>query len=310
MQATVPARPAPSRPRRTSLLQRVWRGRLAYLFLLPALLLMGYFMYYPAFIAITRAFTDWDGLNAPTFTGLANFQRAVTDPDMGVATRNVAIWVVLGLILAVVPPLVVAELIYHLRGPRRQYAFRTLFVAPIVVPSLVILLVWQNFYLSDGLINQVLRAVGVTPPEQAWLANPETSLYALIFIGFPYIDAFSLLLLYAALQNISKDVIEAARLDGATGWRRIWAIDLPLLKPQLALLAILSIIGNVQYFISPLVITNGGPGTSTIVPALLMYKAAFGDGEFGYGLAIALMLFLVVVVLTAFSRWLSRLGNR
>lgn len=306
MQATVPARPAP-RPRPT-LLRRLWRGRLAYLFLLPALLLMAYFMYYPAFTAISRAFTDWDGFSVPNVTGLENFQRAVTDPAMGVATRNAAVWVVLGLALSVLPPLVVAELIYHLRGPRRQYAFRTLFVIPIVVPSLVILLIWQDFYRSDGLINQLLGALGLGAPQQSWLANPDTALYALIFIGFPYIDAFSLLLLYSALQNISRDVIEAARLDGATGWRRIRFIDLPLLRPQLALLAVLSVIGNAQYFISPLVVTNGGPGYSTTVPALLMYQTAVRDGQYGYAMAIAVLLFLVVVVLTALSRWLSRLG--
>lgn len=308
MQATVSARSAP-RPRPT-LLQRVWRARAAYFFLLPAFLLMGYFMYYPAFVAVSRAFTDWDGFNAPNFTGLDNFRRAVSDPAMGAATRNAAIWTVLGLIVAVVPPLVVAELIYHLRGPRRQYAYRTLFVIPIVVPSLVVLLLWQNFYRSDGLINQILGAVGLSGLQQSWLANPDTALYALIFIGFPYIDAFSLLLLYAALQNIPKEVVEAARLDGATGWQRIRLIDLPLLRPQLGLLAVLAIIGNVQYFISPLVVTNGGPGYATTVPALLMYQTAVSLGEYGYAMAIAVLLFLVVVVLTAFSRWLSRQGNR
>lgn len=308
MPAITPA-PSVSRPPAT-LLRRVWRARLAYLFLLPALLLMGYFMYYPAFIAVSRAFTDWDGFNVPNFTGLENFRRAVSDPAMGAATRNTAIWTALGLILAVVPPLVVAELIYHLRGPRRQYAYRTLFVIPIVVPSLVVLLVWQNFYRSDGLINGVLGAVGLAGLQQSWLANPDTALYALIFIGFPYIDAFSLLLLYAALQGIPKEVVEAARLDGATGWQRIRSIDLPLLRPQLALLAVLAVIGNVQYFISPLVVTNGGPGYATTVPALLMYQTAVSLGEYGYAMAIAVLLFVVVVVLTAFSRWLSRQGNR
>lgn len=308
MQAITPARSV-SRPRVT-LLHRLWRARLAYLFLFPALLLMGYFMYYPAFIAVSRAFTDWDGFNVPNFTGLDNFRRALRDPAMGAATRNATTWTVLGLILAVLPPLVVAELIYHLRGPRRQYVYRTLFVIPIVVPSLVVLLLWQHFYRSDGLINQVLGAVGLEGLQRSWLADPDTALYALIFIGFPYIDAFSLLLLYGALQNIPKEVVEAARLDGVSGWQRIRFIDLPLLRPQLALLSVLAIIGNVQYFLSPLVVTNGGPGYATTVPALLMYQTAVSLGEYGYAMAIAVMLFVVVVVLTAFSRWLSRQGGR
>ena len=293
------------RPRIT-FVQRLWRARLAYLFLLPSLLLTGWFSYVPAYTALTRAFTDWDGLNPPNFTGLENFQRAVTDPVMQEASGHSAVWVALGLLLAVVPPLLVAELIYHLRGQKRQYFYRTLFVVPIVIPSLVLLLVWSNFYRSGGLINQVLGALHLNSLQHGWLSDPGTALYSLIFLGFPYIDAFYLLLLYAGLQGIPREVTEAARLDGASGLRRVFSIDLPLLAPQLRLIALLAIIGNVQYFISPLVLTAGGPGNATTVPALLMYQTATKFGEYGYAMAIAVLLFLVVVALTALSQWLSR----
>lgn len=146
---------AAARLRRQSL-RRLRGGWPAYLLLLPSALLMGYFSYVPAYTALTRAFTDWDGLNVPNFTGLENFQRALTDPVMGQATLNAAVWVALGLVLAVAPPLVVAELIFHLRGERRQYAWRSVFVMPIVIPSLVLLLMWGTFFRSDGLINTVL----------------------------------------------------------------------------------------------------------------------------------------------------------
>ncbi|MEF2277411.1 sugar ABC transporter permease [Deinococcus sp. YIM 134068] len=294
---------------RRAALTRLRRGWPAYLFLLPTLLLVGYFSYYPAYVAITRAFTDWDGLNVPNFTGLENFQRAVSDPVMGEAVQHMMIWVVLGLLLALVPPLLVAELIFHLRGGRRQYAYRTLFVVPIVVPSLVLLLVWSSFYRSDGLLNGLLGAVGLGGLRHEWLSDPDTALYSLIFLGFPYIDAFNFLLLYAGLQAIPEDVFDAAKIDGATGWRRVWRIDLPLLRPQLGLIAVLAIIGNVQYFISPLVLTSGGPGYSTTVPALLMYFTATRDGEYGYGMAIAVLLLVVVVAMTLLSRLISR-GTR
>ena len=107
----------------------------------------------------------------------------------------------------------------------------------------------------------------------------------------------------------SDEVFDAAKLDGATGWRRVLRVDLPLLRPQLALIAVLAIIGNVQYFISPLVLTSGGPGFATTVPALLMYYTATRDGEYGYAMAIAVLLMVLVVVLTAFSRLISR-GTR
>ena len=307
---SAPARPARRRSAsRPPFVRRLWRGRLAYLFLLPTTLLLAWYSYYPAYTALTRAFTDWDGLNAPNFTGLENFRRAVTDPVMGQASVNSAIWVALGLLLAVLPPLLVAELIFHLRGPRRQYAYRTLFIVPIVIPSLVLLLVWSNFYQSSGLINQLLGALHLPGLRHEWLSDPRTALPSLILLGFPYIDAFSLLLLYAGLQGISSEVIEAAKLDGATGWRRVWSIDLPLLMPQLRLIGLLAIIGNVQYFISPLVLTGGGPGYATTVPALLMYQTAVKFGEYGYAMSIAVLLFLVVVLLTLLSQRLGRLGQ-
>ncbi|MPY68404.1 sugar ABC transporter permease [Deinococcus sp. SDU3-2] len=308
MTALPGTRSAPPASRRGPL-ARLREGWPAYLFLLPTLLVVGYFSYYPAYVAVTRAFTDWDGLNTPNFTGLENFQRALTDPVMGQAALNLAIWVAAGLLLAVVPPLLIAELIFHLRGRRRQYAYRTLFVLPIVIPSLVLLLVWGSFYRSDGLLNTLLGAVGLEGLRHDWLSDLDTALPSLIFLGFPYIDAFNFLLIYAGLQNIPDEVFDAARLDGATGWRRVLRIDLPLLRPQLALIAVLAIIGNVQYFISPLVLTSGGPGFATTVPALLMYYTATRDGEYGYAMAIAVLLMIVVVVLTAFSRLLSR-GNR
>lgn len=287
-------------------LRRLREGWPAYLFVLPSVLLMAYFSYVPAYTAMTRAFTDWDGLNVPTFTGLENFQRALTDPVMGQAALNAGIWVVLGLVLAVLPPLLVAELIFNLRGQRRQYAWRSLFVVPVVVPSLVLLLMWGTFFRSDGLINTVLGSVGLGAWRHDWLSDPSTALYSLIFLGFPYIDVFFLLLLYAGLQNIAPEVFEAGKMDGAVGWRRVLYLDLPLLRPQLGLIALLSVIGNVQYFISPLVLTSGGPGYSTTVPALLMYNTATRNGEYGYAMAIAVLLMLVVVVLTGLSRLVAR----
>lgn len=307
MQVVGPRPRGTARPNRPNFLARLWAGRLAYLFLLPTFALLGYFAYYPAYIALTRAFTDWDGFNPPTFTGLENFQRALTDPAMGQASANVGIWIALGLVLAVVPPLLVAELIFHLRGPRRQFAYRTLFVVPIVVPTLVLLLLWTTFYRTDGILNQLLGAAGLQGWQRSWLADQDTALYALIFLGFPYVDAFYLLLLYAGLQSIPKDVLEAAKLDGATGLRRVWSVDLPLLRPQLFLIAVLSIIGNAQYFLSPLVVTSGGPGYATTVPALLMYNTAVKFGEYGYALSIAALLFVVIVVLTLIAQRLRRI---
>jgi ABC-type sugar transport system permease subunit len=259
-------------------------------------------MYYPAWTALQGAFTYWDGFNPPQFVGLENFRRAFTDPVLRISTVNNLIWVVIGIALALIPPFLVAELIFFLQGQRKQYVYRTLFVIPIIVPSIVLILLWTYFYRGDGLINQLLGIVGLERFQTLWIGNPDTALYALILMGFPWINAFNLLILYAGLQGISKEVLEAARLEGATGWRRVWAIDIPLIMPQVRLLLILAIIANVQNIVAPLVMTDGGPGYSTYVPALHMYKTAVAYGEFGYSMAISFLLFVVVLGLTVISQ--------
>lgn len=263
-------------------------------------------MYYPAWTALQGAFTYWDGFNPPQFVGLENFRRAFTDPVLRIATVNNLVWVVFGIVLALVPSFFVAELIFFLQGQKKQYFYRTLFVIPIIVPSIVGILLWTYFYRGDGLINQLLGLVGLERLQTLWIGNPDTALYALIFMGFPWINAFNLLVFYAGLQGISKEVLEAARLEGATGWRRVWQIDIPLVMPQFRLLLILAVIGNVQNIVTPLVMTDGGPGYSTYVPALHMYKTAVTYGEFGYSMAISFLLFAVVLGLTLISQRMRR----
>ena len=291
------------RPRRQpGFLSRLWRARVAYLFLLPTFIFLAYFMYYPAWTALQGAFTYWDGFNPPQFVGLENFRRAFVDPVLRISAVNNLIWVVIGVALALVPPFLVAELIFFLRGEKKQYFYRTLFVVPIIVPSIVLLLLWTYFYRGDGLINQLLGFVGLERFQTLWIGNPDTALYALILMGFPWINAFNLLIFYAGLQGISKEVLEAARLEGATGWRRVVSIDAPLVAPQFRLLLILAIVGNVQNIVAPLVMTDGGPGYATYVPALHMYKTAVAYGEFGYSMAISFLLFVVVLGLTLISQ--------
>lgn len=278
-------------------LQHLWEGRLAYLFILPTFLLLGVFYLYPVYTAFTGAFTDWDGFNPPRFVGLRNFITALTDPVMGTAVRNNVWMAFAALILAILPPLLVAELIFNLKSQKAQYVYRSLFIVPLVVPSVVFTLLWAYFYRSDGPINEMLRFVGLSHHTHAWLSDIHTALPALIFMGFPWVSPFNLLILYAALQSIPGEIFEAGKLDGCTGWRRIWHIDLPLLKPQVWLLLIGGFLGSTQNIVAPLVMTGGGPGKSTTLPALEMYKAAVEQGQFGYSMALSLLIFLATVLI-------------
>lgn len=270
----------------------------AYLFLLPTLLLVGHFLYYPAWTAFTGAFTRWDGFNPPEWVGLANFERALTDPVLRVAARNNLVWTLFEIALAIIPPFIAAELIFHVRSRRQQYWYRTLFVFQMVIPYIVGILLWTYYYRSDGVINRALAAVGLERWRQLWIADPQIALYSLILMGFPWIYAFNLLIFYSGLQNISREVLDAAAVDGAVGLRRIRTIDVPMLRPQLKLLLVLSLIASVQNLIKPLIMTNGGPGYATTVPILYMYETAVTYGQFGYSMAISLLLFVVVLGIT------------
>ncbi len=295
------ASPITSTQNRQSLGFQIRRGLNGYLFILPTLIFVGYFLYLPAWTALTSSFTDWDGFNPRNFIGLDNFIRAFNDPVLRIAARNNLIWAVFQLIVSIVPPLVVALLIFHTRNKRAQYVYRTLFAAQVVIPLVVDILMWKFFYRQDGLINQVLGLVGLGEYKQLWISNPRIALFSLMFMGFPWIYAFNMLIFYAGLIGISNEVLEAAELDGSTGLHRVWSVELPLISPQFKLLFVLSVIGSLQNVVVPLVMTEGGPGNATMVPLLHMLNVAKKYSEFGYSSAISFVLFVVILILTVIN---------
>jgi raffinose/stachyose/melibiose transport system permease protein len=194
-------------------------------------------------------------------------------------------------------PMVAAALLYRLRNENTAYFFRLLFVLPIVVPGVVGILVWQQlFQPSYGLFNVVLKSFGLAP--LAWLNDPSTALSSLMFVGFPWIDGVGMLIFLAGFLSISREVVEAAIMDGCSSVRRFFEIEIPLIIPQLRVVIILNVIGALQGFGWQLVITRGGPLKATSVPAWEMYYSAMFDGRFGVGSAIGVILFLIIFVLT------------
>ena len=285
---------------------RTWdryrRYLVAYLFLIPTFVFIGYFLYYPAYRALVGGFTFWDGFNPPQYIGLENFRRAFADPILRIATRNNLIWAAIEVTLSIVPAFVVAALIFHVRRDGMRYLYRTLFVIPIIIPGIVSILLWRYYYQGDGLINVLLQRVGLDDWTHFWIGDPKTALYALALMYFPWVNAFNMLIFFAGLQNIPGEVLEASELDGASGLRRLWTIEIPMVLSQFKLLFILAIITSGQNIVTPLVMTHGGPGYSTYTVSLYMYETAVEYGEFGYSMAIALMLFLVILALTAINQ--------
>lgn len=295
------ARP-PARPRGPRILHGRHRLTLTgYLFILPAFVLLGYFVYYPAYIAFAGSFTNWDGFNSAQWIGLDNFSEILRDPVLGEAAWNNLLWAIGKIALALVPPFVVAELIFHVRGRRWQFLYRSLFVIPLVIPTIVTVLVWTFYYRTDGVVNELLGHLGLGSLQHSWLGDSDTALWALILMGFPWIAPFNLLVFYSGLQRIPQEITEAASLDGCGAWRRVWAIDIPMIMRQTRLLATLAVITSVQAILEPLLMTGGGPGNSTMTPIYYLYRTGVNDGRFGYSMAVSLVLFTVVLVMSAVS---------
>lgn len=284
-----------------------WRRHLsAYLLILPTFAFIGYFLYYPAYRALTGGFTFWDGFNDPEFIGFDNFRRMRDDFILEQAIRNNLVWAGIEIFLSVIPAFIIAALIFHVAGDRARYFYRSVFVVPIIVPSIVSILLWRYFYEGDGLINVILETIGLEHLTRFWIGDPDIALYSLALMGFPWVSAFNMLIFYAGLQSIPTEVMEAAELDGATGLRRLFTIEIPMVASQFKLLLILAIIASGQNIVAPLIMTRGGPGYSTYTVSYYMYETAVQYGEFGYSMAIALVLFIVIMALTALGQFLSR----
>jgi raffinose/stachyose/melibiose transport system permease protein len=285
--------------RGTSGTRRLRRTALPYLFILPTMVLLIVFMYYPAFTALYRSFYTWDGIGTPVFNGLGNFRAMFGDQIMQQAFVNVLKLTVFAMTVQVIVPLLVARLILAVRGSRAQYIIRVLFVIPLVVPQVVFLNVWGFFYdPQDGLINQALTALHLDNLTQSWLGDPSLALYCIIFIWFPFVDGFALLIYTAGFQAISAEVVQAAAVDGAGPWSRFLRIELPLVLGQVRLIVVLNMIWALQSYTSVLILTQGGPGTATYVPGLVLYASAFQNRQMGYACAIGVVLFLIMLALT------------
>ena len=281
--------------------RKVGQAIIAYLFLFPTFAFIASLSYYPAFRALIGAFTFWDGFNPPRWVGLHNFQQLFGDQIFISSVGHVLIWSALGIPLQLVPSFVVAALIFHLKSTRMQYVYRTLFVLTMILPQIVFILIWQEFYAHSGVLNLLLNFLGLGGLRHDWIANPNTALWAVILRGFPWVIPFNLLIFYAGLQSIPTELFDAAAVDGVRPLRRVLQIEVPMVLAQVRLLLILSIVGVAQDLVTPLLMTDGGPGTSTTTPILYMYQSAVQYDEYGYSMAIAFLIFIVVMALTVIS---------
>ncbi len=267
---------------------------------LPSMALLLTFVYTPVVWAVVGSFFHFEVGSEATFAGIANYKEYLAgDPTSGPALFNMTVLTLFAVCMRLSLPLIVAKLIYSLPRERSRYIYRIVFLVPIVVPAVAVQLLWKSMiYAEQGLLNEALRGLGLEAWTRGWLSDPQTALYAVMMVGFPFVSGFDVLIYYAGLSAIPDSVNEAALLEGCTGVPKFLRIDIPMVLSQLKLILILTVIHGLQGFEALFVLTRGGPGFKTTVPGLWMYFNAFSFQRMGYACAIGVLLFLVIFGLT------------
>jgi|APTNR8051073442_1049403.scaffolds.fasta_scaffold00053_78 ABC-type glycerol-3-phosphate transport system permease component len=293
-----------------------------YLFIIPTLIMIGLFQYYPAASGIFHSFYRWNGSDIAEPVGFLNYIDLLKNPEFWNSFRLAFIlggWNVVKMI----PALFVAVCIHRCKSERMNFFYRTLFVVPMVIPGLIVVLIWRSFffeatagYLNQFIINsglfgllvhldQALHWGGIFVEGQmpAWLGDPRLIVTACIVWGFPWVGSFAVLTHLAKLQGISKDVYEAGEIDGINWFSKFTKIELPLIMGSIYLLLVFVIIDTIKDagMILALAGLEGGPGGKATVPALFMLRKAFLTQEMGAACAIGIILTIVVLSLQKLS---------
>lgn len=294
--------PTPSAPKSSSaFMKRLKRNWGYYPFIIPGLILLLLFFYIPAVSAVYYAFFDWDG-QTRIFIGLDNFRDLVHDPLIRDGFKNMIILTMLGLIVTVCVPLLVAELIFNVRSAHWKRFYQTTFLVAGLVPVVVLLLIWQFVYDPYfGPLNAILEQLGFGKMACLWLADPHMAIYCLVFIGFPWVSGTTVLIFLAGLNTIPPSILDYCRIDGVGSVRRFFYIDIFFIIGQLRLMTITGFIVLMQAFGLQLILTGGGPGTSTMVPGYHMYLNAFRYDRLGYASAIGLVMALIILAFTVLN---------
>lgn len=280
------------------------RDLAGYLFLLPALLIFGLFVWYPIVLGFIMSFQSIDLIGPASWVGWTNYRHVFNDPLFGVAWRNTLAFTLYALLFGYLVPIVLALFVNEMRHGKGF--FRLAFYLPVMLPPIVTVFLWRWIYNPDsGLLNALLSLLHL--PQGLWLETPSTALPALMVIATWSAAGSTMLIYLAALQGVPASLYEAAEIDGASIWRRLWSITLPTIRPIMLLMLILQIIGTMQVFTEPFTITSGGPQNATMSILLLIYNYAFQNADFGGASALGVMLFLVLAV---FALIYMRMTNR
>ncbi|HXF64544.1 MAG TPA: sugar ABC transporter permease [Caldilineaceae bacterium] len=299
MAVTSSARTTPQAAVGTTAHRRAWRHARETLFwyflLAPSLLIIFGFSVVPMFWSIYYSFTKGGMLGKHTFVGIQNYITAFQHPIFLRTLKNTTLYAVLTVPTVIVIALVVAILIFQL--PRMQGFFRGTVYFPLITPVVIAANIWAYMVNRDfGPLNHALSLFGV--PRVDWLGNPTWAIPAIVMMEIWRGFGFYVIILFAALQAIPKELYEAGRIDGASFWRIVWSITIPLLRPALGFCFIMATIFNFQLFDAVYVLTKGGPAWSTATVSWYVYQQAFEADNIGFASTMGVVLLVIILTLS------------
>jgi multiple sugar transport system permease protein len=281
--------------------------RTAYLFLAPVILYFVITFTYPTLHALWLSMHEWSVAGDSTFVGLQQYARELNDKMFWTSVKNTLLFT----LLSVVPTMVLslsAAILFHSasRFPLRNF-FRAIYFLPVITSMVAVAFVWSWIYQPDiGLLNAALRAVGAK--GQMWLSSPKQVLPSLAVMNIWVRLGFDMVIFWAGLHGIPAEYYDAAKVDGAGPWARLRHITLPLLNPQIVLVAIIEIINALKVFDLVFIATSGGPVNASRVVVLHIYDLAFSWNKMGQASSVAMYLFAIILVVTI-AQW-KLLGRR
>jgi ABC-type sugar transport systems, permease components len=279
----------------------IYKGYAA--FLIPGIVAFLIIIIIPFLINIGISFTKWSGVRTPVWIGLSNFQQLISDAIFWLSFRNILILLVAMTVIPTVIGLLLATFLYdyitNTFGQRVSSFFRAGFYLPQILPAAVTGIVWAWILQPDwGVVNYVLKSFGLTSLTHNWLGDPSTALLAVMVVIIWVQIGYPIVIFMAALQRVEPELLEAASMDGASWFQKFYYITIHLIRPEIMVVVVTTTIYTLKIFGQVYVLTSGGPGNATSVPAYYAYKNFFETQKVGYGSAISLIETIIIVLLT------------
>ncbi|WP_139490860.1 carbohydrate ABC transporter permease [Brevibacillus dissolubilis] len=278
------------------------------LFLLPALSLYIIFMGIPIVESFYYAFFQWDGVTESTFVGLDNFKELFADEVFYKSFANNLYFIAFSTLITLPFVIVISLLLSKIK--KMMDFYRTGVFLPTILSTAVVGVIWLFIYHPEvGLLNNLFRSVGLDAFAQNWLSDPKWAMLGVLVANAWQWNGFYIVLILTAILNVPKEINESAEIDGANGWQKLWYITLPLIRPILVVVMLLSVAGSMKALDIVIVMTNGNPFQTTEVMATYMFTKAFREYQYGYGSAVAVVIFLITLIFTWIIQLLAKKGE-